>query len=373
MRSIVLPDNDSQEVYRLCINSITDVELRNRLNRVTNKIVAAARDYEKKAKNKLFYAIPPNNCRNNENALGAVTKQELKDVYSLHMVGKSKPGRDIYDSLLSQAGRCPFCALGHASTLDHYLPKAKYPQLSVLPMNLVPSCKDCNTGKSSAIAVKAEDQCLHPYFDHQIFINEQWLYAEVIPSTPEFVRYFVEAPAHWDDVSKGRVQSHFKDFKLASRYADEAADELAARKFYIDVYKEQCGSGALVELLQLEAKSYAKQYVNSWRTALYQALASKNWDCEEDSISEDDDLYIRPLEGCPRCSGRGQLMNTTCEVCNGLGSGDKQVFDSLDVQFDAPVSCPSCTTGAVDCSLCYGKGVIPWERAKELSSRNPKS
>jgi hypothetical protein len=280
MRAIVKPDYESLLVYQTCINSISDRDLRSRLDNVSNDIHNAAKDYEQKAIAKQLYTIIANNSDNDELALGTVTKKELKDVYSVHMVGKTKPAREFYDELLSQAplGRCPFCGIGYASTLDHFLPKTKYPQLSVLPINLVPSCKDCNTGKNNVIPASAKKQSLHPYFDHQNFIDEQWLFAEVTQTTPAMISFFVKVPDHWDDVSKGRVKSHFVDFKLDFRYAIEAGNELAGIKDMLNNYKEQHGSNALVELLTLKSESHAKQHANSWQTAFYQALASNNWD-----------------------------------------------------------------------------------------------
>jgi 5-methylcytosine-specific restriction endonuclease McrA len=281
MRALTVPNYDAQTVYQACIDSIADGDLRARLNLATNDIVVSARDYEQRAQAKQLYTIPPNNCGNDEIALCAVTKSELKDVYSSHMVGRTKPARVIYDSLLSQAplGRCPFCGCGHASTLDHYLPKTKYPQLSVLPLNLVPSCKDCNTGKSTAISTTAEGQSLHPYFDHQNFIDEQWLYAEVIQTTPATIRFFVEAPAHWDDISKARVQSHFNDFKLASRYSVEASNQLACLRGSLADYRELLGLDGVRQHLTIEAQSYARHHHNSWQTAMFQALVASDWYC----------------------------------------------------------------------------------------------
>lgn len=281
MRALTAPNYDPLGVFQTCINSISDADLLNRLNQTTNEIVVAARDYEQKAVTKLLYTIQPNNCENDEIVLGTVTKKELKDVYSSHMVGRAKPARVIYDTLLSQAplGRCPFCGFGHASTLDHYLPKTKFPQLSVLPLNLVPSCKDCNTGKSTAIATTANEQSLHPYFDHQNFIDEQWIYAEVIQTTPATIRFFVEAPAHWNDIPKVRVKSHFEDFKLASRYSVEASNQLACLRDSLANYRDLLGPDGVRQHLTIEAQSHARQHRNSWQTAMFQALAANGWYC----------------------------------------------------------------------------------------------
>jgi len=280
MRAMSAPTLDPKVVYETCVNSISDDELRNRLNALSNDIVIVAIDYQQKGEAKLLYNIPPNNNGNDDIALGAVTKKELKSVYSLHMVGQTKPARAIYDRLLSNAplGRCPFCGIGHASTLDHYLPKTKFPQLSVVPLNLVPSCKDCNSGKSTTIATTAADQCLHPYFDHKNYIDEQWLYAEVICTLPATIRFFVQAPAHWDNVSMDRVQSHFRDFKLGSRYSVEASNQIACLRETLSSFQNLFGD--VKTLLEIEAKTHFNQHRNSWQTAMFQALADSDWYCE---------------------------------------------------------------------------------------------
>ena len=283
MRALTIPTYDPKIVYQECINSIQkDCDLRARLNEVTDKIVDAAMDYEQKAKAQLLYSIPQNNCKNDEIALGEVTKKELKDVYSLHMVERAKPARAIYDSLLSQShlGKCPFCGFGQASTLDHYLPKAKYPQFSVLPFNLVPSCKDCNTGKSTAIATTAEGQSLHPYFDHQNFIDDQWLYAKVRETKPATIYFFVKAPEQWDDISKERVKAHFNAFKLNSRYSVEAGNELVSLRDVLVNYCQLFGSEWVRKHLEIEANSSASQHSNSWKTAMLQALVASDWYCD---------------------------------------------------------------------------------------------
>lgn len=282
MRAIAPPILKPQLVYQTCIDSISDTNLRDRLNAVANNIVAAALNYEQKAKAKQLYTIPANHCENDDIVLGEVTKQELKSVYSLHMVERSKPARLIYDQLLSLAplGRCPFCGVGHASTLDHYLPKNKFPQLSVTPLNLVPSCKDCNIGKKFAFAITAERQCLHPYFDHHNFIQEQWLHAKVEQTNPTVVRFFVQAPNHWDNISKERVQSHFNDFNLALRYSIEASNQIACLRDLLLIYWNCSGSIGVKQYLMTEALGYFKQHANSWQNAMFQALAKSDWYCD---------------------------------------------------------------------------------------------
>lgn len=281
MRAIVEPVFDPKTVYETCTNSISDVDLRDRLNFVTNNVVSAAQVYKQRAVVKQLYTIPENNNRNEDIVIGNVTKKELKGLYSDHMVGRAKPARVIYDQLLSKAplGRCPFCGFGHASTLDHYLPKTKYPLISVLPINLIPACKDCNTGKSTATAATAEEQSLHPYFDHQYFVTEQWLYARVEEITPATIQFYVSPPSHWDNTSKKRVQSHFNDFKLPARYSVEASNQLACLRDTLVAYHASMGVNGVKQHLVIEARSHFIQHANSWQTAMFQALAASDWYC----------------------------------------------------------------------------------------------
>lgn len=281
MRAMVAPSEDTKQVYQACINSVSDINLRARLNALTNAIVIAAVDYHQKALAKQLYTITPNSCDNDAIALGDVTKKELKSVYSTHMVGRAKPARNIYDLLLSRAplGRCPICGTGNASTLDHYLPKSNYPQLSVVPRNLVPSCKDCNTAKSNAVPKTAEEQSLHPYYDHGAFVYEQWLYAEVMQTVPATIIFFVRPPDHWDDISKKRVQSHFIDFNLAARFSVEASNQIASLKDLLLRYEQSLGAVGVKQHLTFEATVNSGLHRNSWQSAMFQALVSSDWYC----------------------------------------------------------------------------------------------
>lgn len=43
--------------------------------------------------------------------------------------------------------KCPICEVGFAKELDHYIPRALYPEYSVFPHNLIPICHECNNKK----------------------------------------------------------------------------------------------------------------------------------------------------------------------------------------------------------------------------------
>ena len=275
MRIINPPNTNFNEIWETCLDSISSDNLRTRLENINPQIFNATQDYLQKAPSADLYLITKFNGRDNDIVVGAVTKKELKNLYSSHMVPASKPARTYYDQLKLAAplNICPLCGFGQVSTLDHYLPKAKFPLLSILPVNLVPSCLDCNKGKSSGVADRKENQCIHPYFDHGYFIDEQWIFAEVVENTPASLSFFVQAPIDWERADKKRVNSHFVDFKLADRFSIQAASELAILKCELQIDFPYSGSEGVKRDLERKVLAAEQLHKNSWKTAMYQALA----------------------------------------------------------------------------------------------------
>lgn len=281
VRLLPIPNDDQAAVFTLCINSISNMELRNRLEAISLNFSAAAHDYLTRGQLRQLYLIPAVNLGNDDIAVGAVTKSELKSTYSDHMVGKGKPARAIYDKLILSAPlrRCPYCGIGHTTTLDHYLPKAKFPLLSVVTLNLIPSCKDCNTDKKISFATTETEQTLHPYFEQHAVINEQWLYAQLNQGTPPVLEFFVSAPTHWSEILRARVAAHFTSYNLQARYSLEASNGLATLRDTLDLVWGNAGEQGVREHLHATAVGHTRRHANAWDTAMYQALAANQWYC----------------------------------------------------------------------------------------------
>lgn len=60
---------------------------------------------------------------------------------------------------------CPTCGGMGTSSVDHYLPKAAYPNLALFSWNLVPAC-DCNYKRTATVkGINLNQIPIHPYFD----------------------------------------------------------------------------------------------------------------------------------------------------------------------------------------------------------------
>ena len=267
-------------VFRICIGAITDdQDLIDRLNGIIPNVVAAENLYVQQAQATTLHNFQghPNITGGN----GTVTKKELKHLYTYRMVDDNQPGRAIYDRLKSSVSdKCPLCGVNTARTLDHHLPKAKYPILSVTPTNLVPSCRDCQSTKMTGYPQTPTDQTLHPYFDD--VDNVVWLTAVVNQGTPASFSFGVTPPQGWSQNLVARVRHHMASFELPGLFADNAANELSGIRPNLTNLFHRGGAAELQAELQSRANSWRlggqrAGRLNSWQLAMYQAAANDNW------------------------------------------------------------------------------------------------
>jgi hypothetical protein len=163
-------------------------------------------------------------------------------------------------------------------TLDHYVPKANFPLYSLMPGNLIPCCRDCNSEKLNAFSATLDGQTLHPYFDDPKFFNEQWVAARVIASTPPVIEYYVSPPAHWSPAERNRVAAHFTEYGLAERFGVEAGADLPET---IDTRRTTLHGFSPKEYSDyLREKSENMNLpVNNWRRVMFSSLAHDKWFC----------------------------------------------------------------------------------------------
>lgn len=229
MISLPKPATPYEDVLELCEQGITgNSVLKGKLQNSKTNLLSASSNYEDlAAEDNLCSLAPVEN--ETDNIVGDLSKDDLVKVYDQYFTGKQKPAREVYSAIMFAAnGRCPYCGgIGEPKNLDHYLPKKHFPQFSVLPLNLIPACRDCNMdGKGAAYARIQSELIIHPYLDHARFFNEQWLHAQYIKgagSEPAVIEYYVEAPESWNAVDKARIKNHFDSFDLLRRFSREAA------------------------------------------------------------------------------------------------------------------------------------------------------
>lgn len=214
-------------------------------------------------------------------------KPELLDFYDYRLV-KKKSGRFYYDAILISApkGKCPYCSVRDADTVDHYLPKALYPIYSVTPINLLPSCMQCNKGKGIEYPTKPEEQTLHPYFDY--IENNGWLSANIIQLEPISINYSIQKPIACSNLMFERVKNHFKSYSLNIIFASRGNEELIGLQYQLKKQFSQGGT-SLKDFLVDAYESKKALGINSWQAVLYLTLSTDEWflnGCEGTSFFE---------------------------------------------------------------------------------------
>lgn len=282
MKKLPLPNVDFPTALATAISGIGDDAERAAHTAAFPDPAAVASRYEAAAIAVNLYAEPRVDASLDPIIIGALRKSHLTKLYSQYFVPEKKPARRLYEKLKVTAnGKCPLCSgIGHVRTLDHYLPKANFPIYSVMPTNLVPCCRDCNSEKLNAFANLKYKQTLHPYFDHSRFFDDKWVYARVIQQTPPVLEYFVSPPEHWCDEDKYRAQSHFIEYNLAEKFSVEAAADIPET---VQIRRTIMSNISPIEFSDYlyEKANTPNIPINNWRRVMFSALAENLWFCQQ--------------------------------------------------------------------------------------------
>lgn len=274
MKKLAKPTIKAKDVYNTCNSRVRNAGLRGRLDAFVNTVKLEERQFETAGKNAQLHAFPAFNL-NGAN----VTRDELVKVYDDRMANQSGPGRHYYNLLRSSAphDECPLCSHGVVKTLDHYLPKNEYPVLSVVPLNLVPACRDCNTEKLTYSSTSEDEMLFNPYYDN--IDGDIWLRAIVQETSPVALLFDVDAPNKWSRTLANRIRNHFEKLKLGELYSTQAARLLVEIKLEVGNIFAAAGTQAVREHLTEAATSREQANLNSWQSASYRALANNLWYC----------------------------------------------------------------------------------------------
>lgn len=267
---------EARALFLWCVDRIRDPDVKKRLEDISDNIARYEGEFANAGASASFFKIVPH-----DSVGGNVSRAEMISVYDQQMVPAISRGRVYYDSImrLAKHRRCPICDFGQVSSLDHYLPKAHFPGLAMCPANLLPSCADCNKRKSSAFAKCASKQTLNPYFDD--ITCDLWLHAQFKPRTPIVVEFSVRKVPGWSRILASRVRHHFDTFRLSQTYSMEAAIELDDLRESLPGLLTAGGKSEVQQHLADEANKRSRVRLNSWRAALYRALAASDWFCRE--------------------------------------------------------------------------------------------
>ncbi len=205
-------------------------------------------------------------------ALSEDEKSTLKDLYTKDRSAATSTLRPaVLARGLAKDPSCPYCNIGWARQIDHFLPKSVFPEYAVAGRNLLPACADCNWLKANATIAANGSRYIHPYLDsHQL---SAYLRTTVRWSgRTAVVTYSLRHTSDLSPVQFDGITRQFYELCLLQRFADCAAAEIIDQD-----WGSWVGNRAKFTALGFLAKKkhgrLKQQYgENHWKTALYSGI-----------------------------------------------------------------------------------------------------
>lgn len=162
---------------------------------------------------------------------------------------------------------CPYCQLDTVSHIDHFLPRAHFPEFSTSLQNLLMSCDICNTTHKKANWGNGQHQhILHPQLNslpNQIFLCAVANYV----SKSIVVDFSIQQGLLMSQL----LQRHFVKMDLNSRY--KAKVTLIEVPKMARIILEETDPARKVQRLQnFVSDQIVSNPLNSWESAFYRAV-----------------------------------------------------------------------------------------------------
>ena len=157
--------------------------------------------------------------------------------------------------------KCPYCTLSEPDTIEHILPKDKYPEFAVHLYNLIPCCSKCNRHKLAAVRNPIGlPYTMNFYYHDPDFC--QFLEADCIidPNGYPSFEYRLAFPKNADLTLAAIMTNHFKRLRLIKRYDEEVVRGYTNIELTI---KTVCGGKSLNDALRF-IKDYLSNIKNDY-------------------------------------------------------------------------------------------------------------
>ena len=208
------------------------------------------------------------------------------DLYELYNI-QSQDTKNLKEKIKEiSRTKCPYCGISESSHLDHFLPRAKFPEFSIYSLNLIYVCSICNSKYKGDDIVNSlgERKFFNPYFDD--FIDDiQFLKCEIKVENgiyPEF-KFYIENLSSSNDYEYKVIRNHFEAMHLQTRYMEQIVKEefKRFRNEYVDKKLRTYDEISLNEIrrdIDKRIRGYQDENINNWEKVFWKSLKDSD-DC----------------------------------------------------------------------------------------------
>lgn len=167
---------------------------------------------------------------------------------------------------------CQNCTINEINSLDHIVPKNEFPEFSINPRNLFPSCSKCNGHKSYVWRVNNKSVFLNLYLDN--LPEEQYLFCN--PTFDEdkiTLKFTVENRFNIEQNLFELINNHYTRLHLPKRFRKNSHDTIYELNKEIKKYKDKMSKEELIKTIKEDILEEKKYYgFNYWKAIIKETL-----------------------------------------------------------------------------------------------------
>lgn len=200
------------EFYKAIVEKKHDKNLVKRLKNIEKEIDILFKEYSDLSNQNDLKSISPFGYRNRQ-------KKDLLSLYRYQLNALIKLKTDLTTIKGRKHNTCQMCTIEPVKSFDHILPKEEFPEFSVNPINLLPSCSTCNGHKGSQWILNNERIFLNIYFDQLPNLRYLVIDFKNYPIPIFSIDGTQLAPAFYK-----LIQSHYEKLHLFDRFRESSND-----------------------------------------------------------------------------------------------------------------------------------------------------
>lgn len=167
---------------------------------------------------------------------------------------------------------CQNCTINEINSLDHIVPKDEFPEFSVNPINLFPSCSKCNGHKSYVWRENNKSVFLNLYINY--LPEQQYLFCNPTFNGDKItLKFTVENRFGIEQNLFDLIENHYTRLHLPKRFRKNSHDTIYELSKEINKYKAKISKDELIKTIKediLEEKAYYG--FNYWKAIIKETL-----------------------------------------------------------------------------------------------------
>ncbi|OHT44906.1 HNH endonuclease [Flavobacterium tructae] len=167
---------------------------------------------------------------------------------------------------------CQNCTINEINSLDHIVPKDEFPEFSVNPRNLFPSCSKCNGHKSTVWREKNKSVFLNLYLDN--LPEEQYLFCNpTFDGDKITLKFTVENRFAIEQNLFDLIYNHYTRLHLPKRFRKNSSDTIYELNKEINKYANKISKDELIKTIKEDVMEEKIYYgFNYWKSIIKETL-----------------------------------------------------------------------------------------------------